>query len=444
MSNPPEDPERPEKEVEVLESDVTAPTPALVRGTLFQGGTLSAFGHRDFRLLWSGAFLSNVGTWVHTTALLWYVKDLTNSNAWVGAVNLASFMPILLFVLYAGSLADRVDRRKLIIVTQIVMMLAALGLAIATSLGQHSLALIMALTIGMGVAFVFNFPAWRAMVPDLVPQKDLLNGIALDAAQFNMARFVGPAIGAIIIHFWSVAGAFYINAASFLAVIAALLMIRARPVVTTVHATSTRAHVREGFSYLRVNSWAVKLLVVLMVEAVFGISTIVLLPSVSRDVLYGGSLLYGFLVGAIGLGAVLGAPLVTWLNKRFKERDLIKVSLSAFSVVLMVMAISKSEPLSLLMAFFIGVTFLMASASINTVLQSRVERNMRGRIMSFYILVFQGTSPLGGLLLGYISDKTSTPIAIGIGAAVCMLLAVIMIAVPSLLEDAVSTAYVAA
>jgi predicted MFS family arabinose efflux permease len=181
-----------------------------------------------------------------------------------------------------------------------------------------------------------------------------------------------------------------------------------------------------------------------MVEAVFGISTIVLLPSVSRDVLYGGSLLYGFLVGAIGLGAVLGAPLVTWLNKRFKERDLIKVSLSAFSVVLMVMAISKSEPLSLLMAFFIGVTFLMASASINTVLQSRVERNMRGRIMSFYILVFQGTSPLGGLLLGYISDKTSTPIAIGIGAAVCMLLAVIMIAVPSLLEDAVSTAYVAA
>ncbi len=444
MSKPPEDPERTEDEVEVLESDVTAPTPALVRGTLFHGGTLSAFGHRDFRLLWSGAFLSNVGTWIHTTALLWYVKDLTNSNAWVGTVNLASFLPILLFVLYAGSLADRVDRRRLIIATQVVMMLAALGLAIATSLGQHSLALIMALTIGMGVAFVFNFPAWRAMVPDLVPPKDLLNGIALDAAQFNMARFVGPAIGAIIIHFWSVSGAFYINAASFLAVIAALLMIRARPVVSTVHATSTRAHVREGFAYLRANSWAVKLLLVLMVEAVFGISTIVLLPSVSRDVLHGGSLLYGFLVGAIGLGAVLGAPLVTWLNKRFKERDLIKVSLSAFSVVLMVMAISKSEALSLLMAFFIGVTFLMASASINTVLQSRVERNMRGRIMSFYILVFQGTSPLGGLLLGYISDKTSTPIAIGIGAAACMLLAVILIAVPSVLEDAVSPASVAA
>jgi len=437
-TTPPDDHKGPEDEVEVLESDVAAPTSELVRETIFRGGTLSAFGHRDFRLLWSGAFLSNVGTWIHTTALLWYVSVLTHSNAWVGAVNLASFLPILLFVLYAGSLADRVDRRKLIIVTQVVMMLAALGLAIATSLGQHSLALIMALTIGMGVAFVFNFPAWRAMVPDLVPPEDLLNGVALDAAQFNMARFVGPALGAVIIHLWSVSGAFYINAASFLAVIAALLMIRTRPVAGNAHATSTRAHIKEGFTYLRANTWAVKILFVLMLEAMFGISIIVLLPSVSRDVLHGGSLLYGFLVGAIGLGAVVGAPLVTWLNKRFKERDLIKISLATFSVVLMVLAFSTSEALSITMMFFVGVTFLMASASINTVLQSRVERNMRGRIMSFYILVFQGTSPLGGLLLGYISDKTSTPFAIGLGAAICMVIAVVIIAAPSILRDAYS------
>ena len=443
-NTPPDDPDVPEDEVEVLEADVTAPTGELVRETIFHGGTLSAFGHRDFRLLWSGAFLSNVGTWIHTTALLWYVYELTHSNAWVGAVNLASFLPILLFVIYAGSLADRVDRRKLIIATQVVMMAAALGLAISTSLGQSSLALIMVLTIAMGVAFVFNFPAWRAMVPDLVPPKDLLNGIALDAAQFNMARFIGPALGAVIISVWSVAGAFYINAASFLAVIAALLMIRARPVTAPMQASSTRAHIMEGFSYLRANLWAVKLLTILMLEAIFGISVVVLLPAISSDVLHGGSLLYGFLVGAIGLGAVVGAPLVTWLNKRYAERDLIKVSLAAFSVILMVVAISTSKALTISMAFFIGVTFLTASASINTVLQSRVERNMRGRIMSFYILVFQGTSPLGGLLLGYISDRTSTPFAVALGAGVCIVLAVVIIAVPSLLKDAVSPASVAA
>jgi len=200
----------------------------------------------------------------------------------------------------------------------------------------------------------------------------------------------------------------------------------------------------EGFKYLRANLWALKLLTILMLEAIFGISVVVLLPAISSDVLHGGSLLYGFLVGAIGLGAVVGAPLVTWLNKRYAERDLIKVSLAAFSVILMVVAISTSKALTISMAFFIGVTFLTASASINTVLQSRVERNMRGRIMSFYILVFQGTSPLGGLLLGYISDRTSTPFAVALGAGVCIVLAVVIIAVPSLLKDAVSPASVAA
>ncbi|HEY5527301.1 MAG TPA: MFS transporter [Candidatus Anoxymicrobiaceae bacterium] len=437
MSEPPREPDRPDRgPVQVYEADVTAPTPR-VEETLFHGGALSAFSHRDFSLLWSGAFVSNVGTWIQTTVLLWYVKELTNSNAWVGAVNLASFLPILLFVIYAGSLADRVDRRKLIIVTQVVMGLAALGLAIATSLGQHSLALIMGLTVTMGVAFVFNFPAWRAMVPDLVPPEDLLNGIALDAAQFNMARFVGPAIGAIIISVWSVSGAFYINAASFVAVIAALLLIRARPVIVAPQISASK-HIMEGFSYLRENPWAVKLLAVLLVESFFGIATIVLLPSEAKDVLHGGSLLYGLLVGAIGLGAVCGAPLVTLLHRRYSERAIIKGTLLAFSIILFVLALSHNDALSIAMTFSIGVVFLMASATINTVLQSRVERNMRGRIMSFYILVFQGTSPLGGLLLGFVSDRRSTPFAVGLGATVCLLMSIVIIAAPSVLRDAVS------
>ncbi|MHB8896261.1 MAG: MFS transporter [Candidatus Geothermincolia bacterium] len=437
MERPPGEPGQPDEgPVQVYEADVTAPPPR-VEQTLFHGGALSAFSHRDFTLLWSGAFVSNVGSWIHTTVLLWYVKELTSSNAWVGAVNLASFLPILLFVIYAGSLADRVDRRKLIIATQVVMGAAALGLAIATSLGQHSLALIMGLTVMMGTAFVFNFPAWRAMVPDLVPPEHLLGAIALDAAQFNMARFIGPAIGAVIMYVWSVSGAFYINAASFLAVIAALMLIRARPVIEAPQISTTQ-HIMEGFRYLRKNAWAVKLLAVLLVESFFGIATIVLLPSEAKDVLHGGSLLYGLLVSAIGIGAVCGAPLVTLLHRRYSERTIIKGTLLAFSIILFVLALSRNSVLSIAMTFSIGVVFLMAAATINTVLQSRVERNMRGRIMSFYILVFQGTSPLGGLLLGYISDTHSTPFAVGLGATVCLLLSIVIIAAPSVLQDAVS------
>ncbi len=424
--------------LETLEADVAAPPPGIVRRTAFRGGALSAFRYRDFRLLWSGAFLSNVGTWIHTTVLLWYVKELTGSNAWVATVNLASFAPVLFFVLYAGSLADRVDRRKLIVATQIVMMAAALGLAVAISSGAESLALIMSLTVVTGIAFVFNFPAWRAMVPDLIPPGDLLGGVALDAAQFNMARFIGPAVGALIVDVWSVAGAFYINALSFVAVIAALLLIRTKPAPGSRHPGGGMEHVKDGFRYLRKNAWAVKLLSVLFIEAFFGISAVVLLPSVTMDVLGGGDLLYGFLLGGIGLGAVCGAPLVTWISRRFAERDIIKGSLLAYAVIMFVLAFSKNPVLSVAMTFCIGVTFLVASACINTVLQSRVERNMRGRIMSFYILVFQGTSPIGGLLIGYLSDVTSTPLAIGMGAAVCLLTAVVIIAAPSILKDAVS------
>ena len=429
--------------VEVLEADVTAPTTNLVEETLFHGGTLSAFGHRDFRLLWGGAFLSNVGTWIHTFALLWYVRVLTGSDAWVGAVNLATFVPIVFFVLYAGSLADRVDRRKLIIVTQVVMMFAALTLAVLASLGELPLSSIMVLTAIMGIAFVFNFPAWRAMVPDLVPQKDLLNGVALDAAQFNMARFIGPALGAVILSAWGLAAAFYVNAASFLTVIAALLLIRARPVPAGAPPGGTLEHIKEGARYLRGNRWAVNLLAVIGISAFFGISTIVLLPGFARDVLHKSSWGYGGLLCAIGLGAVVGAPLVTKLNRRFKERNIIKGSMLAFSLILFVLAVSTNYWLSLAMAFLIGVSFLMASATINTVLQSRVERNMRGRIMSFYILLFQGTAPFGGLMLGYLSDSRSPPLAVGVGASVCLALSLFLLARPSFLRDAVSTAVAA-
>lgn len=366
------------------------------------------------------------------------MKELTGSNSWVAAVNLATFIPIIFFVLYAGSLADRFDRRKLIIVTQVVMMFAALGLAVTTSLGDPSLASIIAITVAMGIAFVFNFPAWRALVPDLVPARDLLNGVALDAAQFNMARFVGPALGALILNLWNVSGAFYVNAASFLTVIAALMLIKTRPSPAVAPPGGTRAHIIDGARYLRENRWAANLLSVIGISAFFGIAAVVLLPAFAKDVLGGGSWDYGCLMGAIGLGAVTGAPLVTRLSRRFKERDIIKGSILAFSFILFGLALSRTYWLTLTMTFLIGVSYLMASASINTVLQSRVERNMRGRIMSFYILFFQGISPIGGLLMGSLSDRTSAPVAVAVGGGACLLLAVFIIAVPSFLSGAVS------
>jgi MFS family permease len=434
---------------EEFEADVCAPTTELMDRSLFRGGVLSAFGYHDFRLLWSGALLSNLGTLIHNTALLWYVWELTRSNAWVAAVNFANFVPIVLFVLYAGSLADRIDRRKLIIWTQAVMMFTALALAIATTLGYSSMALIMCLTVLMGLAFVFTFPAWRAMVPDLVPPEDLLNAVALDAAGYNMARFIGPALGALIISVfsfghphqnlkWGVSAAFYINAASFLAVLVALMLIRFRPPHAAPTTVSAWHQMAEGLRYVRNNSWARNLLIVLGISAFFGLSYVVLLPAIAKEVLHRGSQAYGWLLGGLGLGAVLGAPLVTILNRSFKEKDIIKFALLGTSLWLLLLSISRAYWLSILASVGIGLSFLMVAASMNTVLQSRVERNMRGRIMSFYILLFQGTAPIGGLLLGYVADVRSIAFALFVGAMVCLGLSVVIIVFPAILKDAVS------
>ncbi|MCG2795511.1 MAG: MFS transporter [Actinomycetia bacterium] len=425
--------------VEELEADVSAPTTTLIGRTLFKGGVLSAFGHRDFRILWPGALLSNIGTWVHMTALLWFVKELTDSDAWVGAANFANFIPVLIFVLLSGSLADQLNRKKLIIVTQAAMMLGAFALGICTSLGLTSLGVIMGLTAFMGVAFAFNFPAWRAIVTDLCPGKDMLNAVVLDAAQFNMARFIGPALGAIILNVWGIAAAFYVNGFSFLAVIGALLLLKTDTPGHPVPAGGTGRHIAEVLEYAWTNKWARNVLIILGVTAFFGLPFVVLLPAVSRDVLGRGAGGFGLLMGFTGLGAVMAAPLVTLINRRVSESEIIKGSTVSAGLLLVLFSLSRTFWLSLIISIGLGASYLTMCATINTVLQSRVNCDMRGRIMSLYILVFQGVFPIGGLVMGFLADMRSATFSLFIGGAVCLVMAVVIMAFPSLLRDAASS-----
>jgi len=406
--------------------------------TLLQGGVLSAFGYRDFSIVWSGALLSNIGTWIHMSALFWYVKEITGSDAWVGLVTAANFIPVFFLVLFAGSLADVLNRKVLIIVTQIVMMLGALALGIFTSFDSSGLTVIMVITLIMGTAFTFNFPAWRAIITDLVQPKDILNAVALDAAEFNMARFIGPWLGGIIVARWSVSAAFYINAASFFTIIFALMLIKTKTPKNPPPPHGTIRHVQEILVYVWHNRWAFNILVVLCVASIFGLPFIVLLPGMAKDVLgkdVGG---YGLLLGFVGLGAAVAAPFVTWLNRRFKEREIIKISAFGSGLLLVGFSLSRTFWLSLLLSAGLGVSFLMVSAAINTVLQARVDRNMRGRIMSLYILVFQGLLPVGGLVMGLLADRTSAPFVLLLGGLVCTAMSVALFAFPSFLKDAIT------
>lgn len=433
----PEDPRANGVSVEEMEATVQAPTPEVER-TLFRGGILSALGHRDFRILWSGALLSNIGTWIHVTVLLWFVKDLTGSNTWVGAVNMANYLPVLLFVLYAGSLADRLDRKKLIILTQAGLMAGALALAVTVDLKVDSIAVIMMITGLMGIAFVFTFPAWQAILPDLVPKEDLLNGIALNSAQFNMARFIGPGIGAMVLSAFGAETAFYVNAASFLAVIGALLLVRTKTPASPVPPEGTRKHIMEGLRYVAGNRWATNLLLVLGITSFFGLPYIVLAPSVAQDVLGKGAAGYGWLLVLSGFGAVLGAPLVTLLDRFIDERKIIVISVLSFGAFMSIYSLSRTFWLSLLISVGLGASFLVLGSAINTVLQMRVERDIRGRIMSFYVLMLLGVFPLGGQVFGVLADLMGTPIALATGGLVLLMLGMVLTAVPQITRGAVS------
>jgi predicted MFS family arabinose efflux permease len=312
----------------------------------------------------------------------------------------------------------------------------ALALAICTQAGLANLAVIMAITSTMGVAFTFNFPAWRAIVPDLVPGRDMLNAIALDAAQFNMARFIGPAIGALILNLWNAETAFYVNAVSFTAVIVAILLIRTETPGSPSREDGLWKHIKEGASYIWKERWPLKLLLPLGVIAFFGLSFIVLLPGFTKDVLRSGSGGYGFLLGCVGLGAGTGAPLVTFLSHRFRERSIIRYCALGLGSLLTVAAFCRNYWICLLIMCGIGAFSLMFSATVNAILQARVKRDMRGRIMSYYILVFQGLLPIGGLLMGYLSDLRSATFSLFLGGAVCLLVAAVLILIPSALKGA--------
>lgn len=394
----------------------------------------SAFFVRDFRFLWAGAFVSNVGTWIHNTALFWLVKERTGSDAWVGVVNLAQFLPVFLLVLAAGALADTLNRKRLILATQAAMMAGALALAVLSSLDLVNLPVIVGLTAFMGVAFVFNFPAWRAIVTDLVPPDLILNAVALDAAQFNMARFVGPMLGALVLAVSGATLAFYLNAVSFMAVIVALFAIRTKTPPLRGKKGALVRQIAEIISFSWRNPWVRNHLGVMAVSSLFGLTYLILLPGMARDVLRGGSTVYGILLGATGLGAAISAPLVTAINRRFREASIIRWSALAGSLALVAFALSRQLFLSAFLSFLLGASFLMLSSSINAVLQSGVERNMRGRIMSLYILVFQGLYPLGGLLMGFVSDRTSPVDALLLGGMVCLFMSTMLFLFPDTLE----------
>ncbi|HET6456179.1 MAG TPA: MFS transporter [Armatimonadota bacterium] len=397
---------------------------------------LRAFRHRNYRLFFSGQVISLTGTWIQLVALGWLVLQLTNSALLLGVVSSIGALPILIFSLPAGVVADRFNKRNLIVLTQSCAMTLAFVLAGLTYKGVVNIYFIVAIGFLLGMVNAFDAPTRQSFVIEMVGREDLTNAIALNSAMFNSARIIGPAIAGALIAAIGTAGAFFVNGASFIAVITGLLLMQVNHRVPIVSA-SVAEGLREGFAFIKQNSLIAALLMLTAVVSIFSIPYAVLMPIFARDILHAGARGYGYLMSAVGSGALIGAATLSSLGD-FPDRSghslrrcnwkgkLLLAGNLTFCTMLVIFSFSRILPLSLAVLVGAGWGMMTNMALTNTLIQTSVPDRLRGRVMSVYTLMFMGLAPIGSLQAGVIAHWLGAPVAIRIGAIVCATAALIL------------------
>jgi len=375
--------------------------------------------HRDFSIFWAGNFLSNIGTWMQYVALGWVILVISNSPFLLGINGFLAQIPSLVFSLPGGAIADRLNRRKLMLITQTSMMLLALLLAVLTSIRQITITEIFAISFLTGIASALNYPAYQALIPDLLPRDDLMNGIALNSAQFNMSRAIGPAAAGLALGTLGAAACFYLNSASFLALIIALLMITIPPVQRHPAPRFWEAML-EGIRYLNEHRMILVLLTVPACLSLLGLPFIVLMPAVARNLIGVGASGLGFLMGGAGLGAVAAALLIAARGTPERRERLILTSAIFFSLALILLAGAHTFWVAFLLLAVMGGTIVGTLTLANITLQMDTPPELRGRIMAMYYMVMTGLMPFGSLQAGAVAQAISTRFALGLGGAVCL------------------------
>ena len=377
--------------------------------------------HRNYRLLWLGTVISSSGDWMDQIALNWLVYQLTGSGVALGFLNFCRLMPILVFTLVGGVVADRVERRKLIFATQAVSMLLAFALAILVSTGLVEYWMVLVIAVGRGVTLSFNQPARQSLISDLVPREDLMNAIALNSATMNLTRVIGPAIGGILIATVGVAGAFYVNGASFVGVLYGLALMRFPPHHRRAHG-SLVADMLAGMRYLGGHPRLRTLVLLAVLPMVFGMPYMTMLTVFASDVLLVGGTGLGLLTACSGTGAVLGALWVASLKRR-EHRDRIMLGgLAGFGVALMAFSFSPWLWLSAVALLAVGACQQLYMSINNSLIQEDVDDQYRGRIMSTLFLN-RATVPLGTMLAGFGADLIGVQVTVGVMAAMLVVAA---------------------
>lgn len=377
----------------------------------------------NYRLWFGGQLVSLVGTWMQLTAQGFLIYELTESPAYLGYVGFAAGLPSWLFMLYGGVVADRFRRRTLLLITQLAMMVLAILLAALVAAGAVQAWHIILIAFGLGIANSFDVPARQAFVVELVERADLTNAIALNATMFNAAVVIGPATGAAIYATFGAAWCFALNGISFLAVIVALLLMRIPPPITRPRPAPAWDQLKEGLRYVSASPRVRTLVANLGAMSLFGISLLTLVPAWSVEVLGGDVGTNGALLSARGMGALLAALMIAWLASRPLRGRLWTLGGLVMPAAMAVFGASRWLPLSMVAMFVVGWGFMVQANTSNSLVQTDIDDQIRGRVMSTYALVFFGAMSLGSLLVGVMADRIGEPMTVFVNSALLAVIA---------------------
>ena len=374
--------------------------PLTERAVSMLGAIFFSLKHRDFRIFWIGQCVSLMGTWMQRTALIWLVYTMTDSPFLVGLVGVAQFLPMLLFTLFAGAVVDRFPKRKILIVTQSLLMLQAFALAMLAFFNSEQYWQLLLLCAFLGITTTIDMPARLSFFADLVGKEDVMNAVSLNSSIVNLARIIGPAVAGIVMMKFGAAVCFLINALSFLAVIYSLTRIETKDSVTPPQKRNMLEEVKEGLAYIKNDETLYLNAVFLAIVSTFAMNSEVIIPVFAKTVLGMGAGAYTKLLSAAGAGSLAGAVTMASLSKKGVRKWILLVGAAATLSVQVLMAIAWNYALALLFVAMIGFFNLVFLNAGNSIFQVYAPDKYRGRVMSVYSFLTQGSLPVGNFFAG--------------------------------------------
>jgi MFS family permease len=387
--------------------------------------TFASLKHRNYRTFFFGQIISLVGTWTQSTAQGWLVYDLTNSKQWSGIVIGLGSAPMLLFSLIGGGIADRFQRRKILVITQSASVIPPLLLGLLILTGAVQVWHIAVAATMLGVINAFDMPARQAFVIELVGREDLMNAIGLNSGMFNTARIIGPAVAGIVMVSVGMGYCFVLNGLSFIAAVIALLIIRLPAPALKQHRGSAWKHLTSGIRYVLSDRRLSGLFALVAIVGVLGFSYVALLPAFVRDILGKSEKEYASLLTFVGFGSVAGALFVATVAKRAKSKKrILTVGIVILSVSLFAISLTKEYVIALIPLPFVGMGMIMFLSTANTFVQTNVSDEYRGRVMGMWTLVFGGSMPVGAVLSGTVAEYLGVSLTIQICSCLSIIAAI--------------------